>query len=284
MNILYIGSAGALSLIPFKTLLSSGHAISAVAIHNPIVFNNKIIALENESLALAASQNEIPVIDLSQPLGIIARECKDRNIHTILMACYSKRLPAQLVTLPANGCFNLHPSLLPLYRGPEPVFWQMKHAADIGVSWHRVTEALDAGAIVAQKKVYLDDGLAYQQINSQLAQAGSDLMQQLLADLGAGRLSATQQDPDAASYYRYPQQDDFVVDCRGSAQQAYNFMRATQVFGFNYLCRVAGRDYWLRQALDYDNNRTLDAVEVQGDRLFIPFNQGVLIAGYAGKL
>jgi len=57
MNILYIGSSAALSLIPFKKLLSTTHSIVAAGIYKPLVFEQKIIALENESLALSARQH-----------------------------------------------------------------------------------------------------------------------------------------------------------------------------------------------------------------------------------
>ena len=53
MNILYIGSSGVLSLLPFKKLLSSNYSIQAVGVFNPVVLKDKVIALGNESLALA---------------------------------------------------------------------------------------------------------------------------------------------------------------------------------------------------------------------------------------
>ena len=64
MNILYIGSSAALSLIPFKKLLASANSISAVGVYKPLIFEHKVIALENESSALSAQLHAIPVIDL----------------------------------------------------------------------------------------------------------------------------------------------------------------------------------------------------------------------------
>ena len=182
MNILYIGSSGALSLLPFKKLLTTSYPISAVGIFQPIEFKNKIIALESESLALAANQRDIPVIDLSQPTAQIVEQCKVLSIDLILMSCYSRRLPDVLVNFATKGCFNMHPSLLPKYRGSEPIFWQMKHASDVGVSWHRVIDDIDAGDVVVQKKVNLDDGANYAEINIDLANAGADLMLTMLQD------------------------------------------------------------------------------------------------------
>ncbi len=284
MNILYIGSSGALSLIPFRQLLTSKYSITAVGVFKPIVFDNKIIALENESLALSASQSNIPLIDLSQTIDAIVEQCKKIPIDVILMSCYGKRLPDELVKLASKGCFNLHPSLLPQYRGPEPIFWQMKDASDIGVSWHRVIHDLDAGDIVIQQKVVLDDGLDYAQINQTLAEKGAELMMMLLSELSTDGLVTTAQGPELVSYYPYPEAPDFTIDTTWTAQHAYNFMRATQAFGHGYRCRIGSYQYLLDKAIDYDNNDSLSAAEVKANKLYIPCNDGVLITTFTAKL
>jgi methionyl-tRNA formyltransferase len=284
MNIFYIGSSSALSLVPFKKLLSSNHSITAVGVFNPVVMNEKVFALENESLALAANLHNILLIDLSQPLDIILQQCKKCSIDIILMSCFSKRLPDELINIGHHGCFNMHPSLLPRYRGPEPIFWQMKQASGLGVSWHQVEYDFDAGDIVNQQTVTLCEGATYTEINMQLAETGAKLMMKLLADASEGRLNKMGQDPGVASYYSYPQQQDFVLDLECSVQQAYNFVRATQVFGFSYRCQHNNQSYFLKQALNYDNKTSLKAVEVHGNGLYIPFKDGVLMATYTDKI
>lgn len=284
MNIFYIGSSTALSLIPFKKLLSENFNVSAVGIVKPIVFDEKIIALQNESLALAANASAIPLIDLSQTVQEILLQCKDYAIDVILISCYGKRLPAEIIKLASKGCYNMHPSLLPHFRGPEPVFWQMKAGVDVGVSWHCVEKNFDAGDLVAQKKVLLDEGLDYLTICSQLAETGADLMLNLLSDLRQNRLIATPQDSTAASYYHYPQKNDFEITLNTSARQLYNFISATRIFSMPYPCLIEGRQFYLVEALDYDNNLTLEAAEVQADRLYIPCDEGVLIATYTDKI
>ncbi len=284
MNIFYIGSAGALSLIPFKKLLSENFAVSAVGVNKPIVFDKKIIALENESLALAANAAAIPLIDLSQAVPDIVAQCKEYSIDVILMSCYGRRLPDEIIQLANNGAYNMHPSLLPRFRGPEPVFWQMKAGADLGVSWHRVVNDFDAGDLVAQKKVQPDEGTDYLTICTELATAGSNLMLTLLSNLMQGSLNAMPQNSTDASYCPYPQKHDFEIELNTSAQQVYNFMSATKIFSMLYPCHIDGRQFYLVEALDYDNNGTLDAAEVQVDRLYIPCDEGVLIATYTDKI
>lgn len=284
MNILFIGSSGALSLLPFKTLAQSSYNISAVGVYQPIVFDAKIIALENESLALAANQAEIPIIDLSQPLDMLINYCETLAIDVILMSCYAKRLPDPLLQLPMQGCFNMHPSLLPLFRGPEPIFWQMKMAADIGVSWHRVTSEFDAGDVIAQRKVLLDDGADYQSINSELASVGSQLMLTMLAQIQSNSLTHQPQDSQIASYYPYPESEDFIIDTGASAQTLYNFMCATAAFKQAYRCQLGNNRYLLDKALDYENNDSIEDVEMQGNTLYIPCKAGVLVATFTGKI
>ena len=284
MNIFYIGSSGVLSLAPFKYLNSSQHSIVAVGINNPVIFHHKIIAFEHESLALCATQQAIPVIDIAQPYQAIRQQCAALSVDVILMSCYNRRLSAELIEIAGTGCFNMHPSLLPHYRGPEPIFWQMKAAAQTGVSWHRVVHDLDAGDIVAQQKVFLEEGDSYSDINLKLADAGAKLLPSLLTSLSAGTLTEKKQSPESASYYPYPQAHDFVVDTSSSAQQAYNFMRATQAFGQPYRCQIGNHCYLLAEALDYDNNESLQEAEVKANRLYIPCKEGVLIATYAAKL
>jgi methionyl-tRNA formyltransferase len=284
VNILFIGSSGALSLFPFKQLLASIHTVSAVGVVNPISFDKKIIALKNESLALAATALNIPVIDLAQPVRDIVDLCEAYSIDVILMSCYNKRLPDEIINLAIHGCYNMHPSLLPYFRGPEPIFWQMKMAADIGVSWHKVVNDFDAGDIVAQQKVLLDDGVKYSSISLQLAETGSALMLALLSDITEDAVVLSPQNSAIASYYRYPENQDFAIDLNSSAQQLYNFICATKAFAVPHQCHIGNHLFYLDEALDYDNNRTLDTLEVQGNRLYIPCNEGVLIASHTDKI
>ncbi len=67
---------------------------------------------------------------------------------------WPKRIPAALLTLAPRGAFGAHPSLLPLWRGPDPYFWTIYAGdAETGVSLHRLDADYDTGAVVAQRRV-----------------------------------------------------------------------------------------------------------------------------------
>ncbi|PCI07341.1 MAG: hypothetical protein COB77_04945 [Gammaproteobacteria bacterium] len=163
----------------------------------------------------------------------------------------------------------------------------MKDAADLGVSWHRVVHEFDAGDILIQKKIVVDEGATYVEIKTQLAAKGAEMVQSLLIDIENGTgdiLAGNIQNAARASYFPHPDRYDFVINTQGSAQQAYNYMCATQNFGYAYQCQTGKHCFYLEQALDYDNNITLDTVEVHQNKLYIPFKEGVLFATYTDKI
>lgn len=271
-------------MMPFHVLCKMDLAPVAVGIHQPVDIKSKVIALQGESLESAAIQSDIPVIDLSSSIDRILAECETLAVDTILVSCYPRRLPQSLIDFVAGDCFNMHPSLLPKFRGPEPIFWQMNLAAETGVSWHRVTAELDAGDVVAQSRVVLDEGASYGEICHALADRGSELMLTFLTEIEQGSLYGTPQSSQLASYYPYPSTDDFSLDTRWTAEHAFNFMSATQKFGEVYRCETAGYCFYLKHTIDYDNNQYLETAEIEGDRVYIPFKEGVLTATYADKI
>ncbi len=109
-------------------------------------------------------------------------------------------------------------------------------------------------------------------------------MLDFLSECSSGTQTSIGQDSKLASYHCYPQQTDFSLNTEWSAQHAYNFICASKAFGHRYHCSVDGQSYNLVEATDYDNNANLECVETQGDRLYIPFKEGVLIARYTDKI
>ena len=76
------------------------------------------------------------------------------DFDAITVACFSRKLPASVLRLPRLGCLNVHPSLLPAHRGPDPLFW-IYHDGDEtgGVTIHLMDEGFDTGPIVLRETV-----------------------------------------------------------------------------------------------------------------------------------
>jgi methionyl-tRNA formyltransferase len=285
MNILYIGSSGPLSLTPLQALLDSEHELAAVGIDanrdsflsDPRV---SIIAAENETIEIFARMTGTPVINLYAPLTQCVREISRLQPDIVIVSCFERILPAEILALPKLGCFNLHPSLLPAYRGPVPLFWQFRDGVErTGVSLHRMTSKIDAGPVVAQAAVILPDGVSNMLATSLLAQQGAELILGFLEQLERGNVIERIQNEREASYRGFPHDDDFCVSTDWPARRIYNFMNATSHWGRGYPCEFDGELFTLAQAQSFTDSAT--APERPADdtnTLVIRCNPGYLTA------
>ncbi len=121
-------------------------------------------------------------------------------IDLIITAAYGRILPPVFLAEPPLGCLNLHASLLPLWRGADPIR-QAILAGDskTGVSLMVIEEGLDTGPVLAQSELPLD-ALSGGEASARLAQQGAALLLACLPDFLAGKLTAQKQDSARASY------------------------------------------------------------------------------------
>jgi methionyl-tRNA formyltransferase len=285
MNILFIGSSGPLSLTPLRVLLESDHTLVAVGfdanrdsfLADPRV---SIIAAENESIDILARMTGTPVINLYAPIAQCVHEISQLRPDIVIVSCFERILPTEILSLPKYGCFNLHPSLLPAYRGPVPLFWQFHDAAEnIGISLHRMTSKIDAGPVVAQAPVKLPDGVSNMVATSMLAEKGTELLMRFLDHDEHGDVIERIQDERAASYMGFPHDDDFRVSTDWSARRIYNFMNATSHWGHGYPCELDGELVMLAQAESCTDSETEPEAAADDERrLVICCNPGFLTA------
>ena len=195
-----------------------------------------------------------------------------------VVSCFTERLPAAVLSVPKYGFLNIHPSLLPAYRGPVPVFRQLRDGAETGVTVHYMDEGLDTGDIAAQTAVPLPDGISQAEAERRLMLAGADLLRDVLADLARGTARRWPQLP-GGSYHSYPDASDYALSVDWPARRAYNFMRATAGDGMLYPVEINGRSEWLTTADHYEPDLELDRPSVRhGRNILIRFNPGILYA------
>ncbi len=226
-----------------------------------------------------AWQHSLPVYEMGQ----LNSPDTHALIHSLApdvacVACFSKRISAPLLAIPRYGFLNVHPSRLPAYRGPAPLFWQLRNGEpQIGVTVHWMDATLDTGDIAAQAPLQLPDGLAGPKLDELCAKAGGELLLEVLKTLATGRPSRTTQ-PNNGSIQPWPQAVDFTLHTTWSARHAYNFMRGTAEWGQPYAVEVAGEQFWLSTALSYTRDALGEPYVREGDVVQIQFTPGVLQA------
>ncbi|GCE24667.1 hypothetical protein KDA_01510 [Dictyobacter alpinus] len=144
----------------------------------------------------------------------------------LCVACFSKIIPHSILDLPALGCINVHPSMLPANRGPLPLFWTFYEGqASTGVTIHRMTEKLDSGPILEQEEIPVPEGISYTELELLCAQRGGRLLVNVIEKLAAGKSYEEPQDERQASYHSYPTDDDYVVNAHDwPVLHLYNFI------------------------------------------------------------
>jgi methionyl-tRNA formyltransferase len=184
------------------------------------------VSTERSILGLAGAAS-VPVFEV----GRLAHEetlavLRDPRPDVIVVACFPRLLPPALLDLPRHGALNVHPSLLPAYRGPQPLFWifhdGLEHA---GVTVHLMDSGADTGDIMAQQPLALPDGISYAGAEQRCAEVGARLVVEAARGLDTGTLARRPQPGVGISYAPAPRPEDFVVAPDWSARRAFNFTR-----------------------------------------------------------
>lgn len=260
MNIVFIGSVGRLSYIPLRSLIESKHNICALVIDNNSTSDFNITT--SGSIQSLALNNSIPVIKL--------KEIASYKPDIILVSCYARRLSQSILSLAQKGSFNIHPSLLPEFRGPVPLFWQFRQGVhDFGVSIHRMTKDFDSGNIVSHQAVTMQDAINIKDATECLANVASDLILKLLDDVE--HLSEVSQNKEIASYQSYPTESDYSVSTSWPAKRIYNFINAYKGNGVPFLCKIEEKAYKLIDAYSYQeepyNNMNGEEFMLEGEEI-----------------
>jgi methionyl-tRNA formyltransferase len=146
------------------------------------------------------------------------------------VAAYGKLIPKSILEIPKRGCLNVHPSLLPKFRGPSPALSAILADERItGVTIMAMSEKMDEGPIVAQAKVELeaeDWPPKGSILEDMLAQEGGNLLAEILPDWIAGKITAEPQDEARATYTRKYTDQDALVDLEGRAREQLLKIRA----------------------------------------------------------
>ena len=121
----------------------------------------------------------------------------------LVSAFFDQRLHEPALSIPLRGCLNIHPSLLPSFKGVDPVLQaRLQRATSLGVSVHRMSPELDAGKILAQRSVLVPDGSSIFAATALLYRSGADLLSAAIDNLQAA--NDAEADSRHGSYQSWP--------------------------------------------------------------------------------
>lgn len=165
-----------------------------------------------------------------------------------LVASYGKIIPQEILDIPTHGTLNIHPSLLPKYRGASPLETSILNGDEkTGVTIMLVDAQMDHGPIIATEKIELNDKSQHQepgqgiplynfeQLRDELAQRGAKLIAKILPDYLAGKITPKEQDHDQATVTKKFTKEDGYLDPQSPALARYRKILALNPWPGTYL-------------------------------------------------
>jgi len=144
-----------------------------------------------------------------------------------VVVAYGKIIPQTILDLFPLGCLNIHPSLLPKYRGASPIQSAILNGdQETGVTIFKLDAKMDHGERLANVVYCILDGETHGTLSKKLAQTGADLMIKTLPDYLAGKIKLEPQDDSQATYCTMVKKEDGRIDWNKSAEQIERQIRA----------------------------------------------------------
>jgi methionyl-tRNA formyltransferase len=144
----------------------------------------------------------------------------------IVVAAFGQILPPAILAMPPLGCINVHPSLLPKYRGAAPINWAIINGeSKTGVTTYLMDEGMDTGAILLVREVEINKDQTAEELGEQLAALGGDLAQETVQGLKEKGLQPIPQDEKGATYAPLLKKADGLIQWEAAADRIRNQIR-----------------------------------------------------------
>jgi methionyl-tRNA formyltransferase len=155
---------------------------------------------------------------------------------------YRHLLDESVLALAPRGAYNMHGSLLPKYRGRAPVNWMLVNGErEAGVTLHHMVARADAGDIVAQRPVAIEDSDTALTLYRKLVALGAALIREYHPLIAAGVAPRHRQDISQGSYFGRRRPEDGRIDWRWPARRIFNLVRAVTHPYPGAFCKMDGR-------------------------------------------
>lgn len=226
IKIVFFGTPRFAEIVLEKIIAHGGYEILAVVTTPDEPVGRKQI-LTAPPVKILAEKYNLKVWQPEKFNDEFLKELTDVNADLFIVAAYGKIIPQKFLDLPKFGCLNVHPSLLPKYRGASPIQSALLHGEkETGVTIMKMDEEMDHGAIVTSNKRQVTREDTQETLMEKLADVGADLLLKTVPDYLAGRIELKEQDHSAATFCKIIKKSDGEIDWQKPAEQIYNQWRA----------------------------------------------------------
>lgn len=199
----------------------------------------------------------------------LIQELKNNAPDVIFVIDFGQIIREPFLSTPKFGCLNIHPSLLPKWRGAAPVQRAlMSGDRQMGVTVFKLVPEMDAGGILAQKSLDISEDTGAYELYEKLSALGAEIACDGLKKLEAGTAVFTEQDNNLASYASKLERGEFEINLSWPAEKINNTVRALDASGGAFMIFKNKRlKIWRTRIVNLNNNKNpgeflgLDSIE-----------------------
>ena len=273
LNIIFMGSGLYGSLVLNSLDQSNFNILSIFTKSNKVISRN----LKKERFFDLESDN-IPIREISkfseQDLDIIIKSETD----LIIVASFGLILPDSMLSIPNFGVINIHPSLLPKYRGPSPISSCIVSGEKItGVTIMKMVKELDAGPILHQEKFELDSNLTSDEVGTKLFEIGTNKINELFSKIAIPEIIELEQDHSQATFTRIVKKIDGQINWKEDIQVIFRKFKAYYSWPGIYTYwnnkRIIFKEFTIEAENEF-NNEAGKILELKNDKLIVSAQGG----------
>lgn len=221
MKVLFLGSSR-FSVIVLNRMIENGINVCAVVTQNdkPAGRGHKLTPTEVKSYALEKNINVFTFDKIRNHI----EEIKNIDYDLAVVASFGQILPQSFLDIKLT--INVHPSLLPKYRGASPIQSAILNGDEIsGVTIMKVAKEVDSGDIILQKE-YKVSGKYYKEVEEELGVVGGDMLNEVIKGLEKGVINFTPQNHEKAVLVQKISKEDGQIDLNKTSRKIENQVRA----------------------------------------------------------
>lgn len=276
MKIVFFGE-DSFSVVVLESLISKKYEV--LRVYSPFYENNIFARLQ-----LICEKQKIEFVRVDDINSIIIQnQIIKLSPDLIVVTHFEKVLKKNIIDIPKYGCINLHPSILPNYRGLSPQHWPIINGDQYtGITVHYINEGIDTGDIIVQRKIQICQDDYVSDLQMKMKKNYGEIIIEAINKIDTNKVIPINQNDNKGSYYGKLNENHCKIDVNGSVINAFNLIRGVSFpyIGANYKnykiwrAKLASVEINKSKFLKFKENDIYFDADVGN---FIKFKDGLLI-------